>query len=38
MFITKYIIIPAGYRDVNSGKNTGVGEINKFYAKWFKIR
>ncbi len=33
MFITKYIIIPAGYRDVNSGKNTGVGEINKFYAQ-----
>lgn len=33
MFINKYFVIPAGYRDVNSGKNTGVGEINKFYAQ-----
>lgn len=33
MFITKYIVIPAYYRDMNnSGKNVGVGAINKLYA------
>ena len=33
MFITKYLVIPAYYRDVNTnGKNVGVGYINKVYA------
>ena len=33
MFINKYIVIPAYYRDVNtSGKHTGVGQINTFYV------
>ena len=33
MFINKYIVIPAFYRDVNtSGKHTGVGQINTFYV------
>ena len=33
MFINKWIVIPAYYRDVNtSGKYTGVGAINKYYA------
>lgn len=32
MFMNKLIVIPAYYRDVNSGtSNTGVGEINKLY-------
>jgi len=32
LFIDKYIIIPAYYRDVNTGnKSLGVGEINKMY-------
>lgn len=34
MFITKYPVIPAGYRDVNTGsKNIGVGEVNRLYAQ-----
>lgn len=33
MFITKYIVIPAYYRDVNSGRNVGVGEINRLYSQ-----
>lgn len=33
MFITKYIVIPVYYRDVSSGKNTGVGEINRLYSQ-----
>lgn len=33
MFITKYFVIPPFYRDVNSGKNTGVGEINRLYSQ-----
>lgn len=34
MFITKYIVIPAYYRDMNNsgGKNVGVGAINKIYV------
>ena len=33
MFITKYLVIPPYYRDVNtSNKNTGIGYINKLYA------
>lgn len=33
MFINKYIVIPAYYRDVNtSGKHAGVGQINTFYV------
>ena len=33
MFLTKYLVIPAYYRDVNTGsKNTGIGYINKLYA------
>ena len=33
MFITKYLVIPPYYRDVNTtGKNVGVGYINKLYA------
>ena len=33
MFISKYIVIPAFYRDVNTtGKHTGVGQINTFYV------
>lgn len=33
MFITKYLVIPPYYRDVNTGnKNTGIGYINKLYA------
>lgn len=33
MFINKYIVIPAYYRDSNnSGKNQGVGAINKIYV------
>jgi len=33
MFLTKYLVIPAYFRDVNStGKNVGVGAINKLYA------
>lgn len=32
MFMKKYLVIPAYYRDVNSTeKNVGVGEINKLY-------
>ena len=34
LFIDDFIVIPAGYRDVDtdaSGKNVGVGEINKMY-------
>jgi len=32
MFINKYLVIPAYYRDVNTAKgNVGVGEINKLY-------
>lgn len=33
MFITKYFVIPPFYRDVNSGKNVGVGEINRLYSQ-----
>ena len=33
MFISKYIVIPPFYRDVNtSGKYTGVGQINTLYV------
>ena len=33
MFITKYLVIPPYYRDVNTtGKNVGIGYINKLYA------
>ena len=34
MFITKYLVIPPYYRDVNTsdGKSTGVGFINKVYS------
>ena len=33
MFINKYIVIPAFYRDVNTtGKNKGVGQINTLYV------
>lgn len=33
MFINKYIVIPAYYRDVNTtGKHTGVGQINTLYV------
>ena len=33
MFINKYIVIPAFYRDANTtGKHTGVGQINTFYV------
>lgn len=33
MFINKYIVIPAYYRDINtSGKYTGVGQINTLYS------
>lgn len=33
MFINKWIVIPAYYRDVNtSGKHTGVGQINTLYV------
>lgn len=33
MFISKYIVIPPFYRDVNtSGKYTGVGQINSLYV------
>lgn len=33
MFINKYIVIPPYYRDVNNtGKHTGVGQINTFYV------
>lgn len=33
MFINKYVVIPAFYRDVNtSGKHTGVGQINTLYV------
>ena len=33
MFINKYIVIPAYYRDVNTtGKHTGVGQINSLYV------
>lgn len=33
LFIDKYIIIPAYYRDVNTtGAHVGVGEINRLYA------
>ena len=34
LFIKDFVVIPAGYRDVDtdtSGKNVGVGEINKMY-------
>lgn len=34
LFMKDFIVIPAGYRDVDtdtSGKNVGVGEINKMY-------
>jgi len=32
LFLDKYIVIPAYYRDVNTGNKTlGVGEINKIY-------
>lgn len=34
LFIDDFVVIPAGYRDVDtdgSGKNVGVGEINKMY-------
>lgn len=34
MFIKKYPIIPAAYRDVNTGsRNVGVGQLNKMYAQ-----
>lgn len=33
MFITKYFVIPPFYRDVKTGKNTGVGEINRLYSQ-----
>lgn len=34
MFITKYFVIPAYYRDVNTEKSKlGVGQINKLYAQ-----
>jgi len=35
LFIKKYLVIPAYYRDVNStgSKGIGVGEINKLYSK-----
>lgn len=33
IFINKYIVIPAYYRDVNTGQSSvGVGEINKMYS------
>lgn len=33
MFINKYIVIPAFYRDVNTtGRHTGVGQINTLYV------
>lgn len=33
MFITKYMVIPAYYRDMNTGgKNIGIGAINKLYV------
>ena len=32
MFINKYIVIPPYYRDVTTGKHTGVGQINTFYV------
>ena len=33
MFITKYLVIPPYYRDVNTnGKNVGIGYINKLYG------
>ena len=33
MFLNKYVVIPAYYRDVNtSGKHTGVGQINTLYV------
>ena len=33
MFINKYIVIPAFYRDINTtGKHTGVGQINTLYV------
>jgi len=33
MFISKYVVIPPFYRDVNStGKHTGVGQINTLYV------
>lgn len=33
LFLNKYIVIPAFYRDVNtSGKHTGVGQINTLYV------
>ena len=34
LFINDFVVIPAGYRDVDTettGKNVGVGEINKIY-------
>lgn len=33
IFINKYFVIPPFYRDVKSGKNTGVGEINRLYSQ-----
>ena len=33
MFLNKYVVIPAYYRDINtSGKHTGVGQINTLYV------
>lgn len=33
MFISKYLVIPAYYRDINNtGRNIGIGAINKMYA------
>lgn len=33
MFINKYLVIPPFYRDINNtGKNVGVGQINKLYS------
>lgn len=33
MFISKYFVVPPSYRDVNSGANVGVGEINRIYSQ-----